>query len=167
MGYLEFCSNCGSSNKFGRIDGNSRFYCFKCNTIHYENPKPAATLVCPNNNDEILVVKRAVNPGKGLWGLPGGFIEKGETPEMAAERELKEETRLIGLVVKTLGTCSHHNTIFGDILLIGLEVKIKDWSIMEAGDDTEQTALFPIKAIPKLAFKCHEKIVNIFRKHST
>ena len=93
MGYLEFCSNCGEKNKFGKKEGNKRFYCPRCNTIHYENPKPTATLICPKN-DSILLVKRAADPGKGLWGLPGGFIERGETPETGATRELLEETNL-------------------------------------------------------------------------
>ena len=134
MGYLEFCSNCGSNNKFGEIDGNRRYYCLKCNAIHYENPKPTVALVCPRNN-EILLVKRAASPGRGLWGLPGGFIERGESPECASKRELKEETMLGGNAVTTLGTCSHYNTIFGDILLIGLETQIDNWSDMQAGDD--------------------------------
>ena len=163
MGYLEFCSNCGSYNKFGKIDGNQRFFCSECDTIHYENPKPTATLICPRNN-EILLVKRAVDPGKGLLGLPGGFIEKGESPEVAAKRELKEETGLNGSAVKVLGVCSHFNTMFGDILLIGIEVEVKDWSTMEAGDDAEEAALFSLNNLPSLAFPCHEKIVNMYRK---
>ena len=165
MGHLGFCSNCGSKNKFGTRDGNGRHYCSKCKTIHYENPKPTATLICPRNK-EILLVKRAVNPGKGLWGLPGGFIERGEDPETAAVRELKEETQLDGRVIKTLGTCSHFNTMFGDVLLIGLEVQIDSWSNMQAGDDAEEAAVFPLWKRPKLAFPCHEKIVSMYKKLS-
>ena len=163
MGHLKFCSNCGSYNKFGKIDGNQRFFCSECDTIHYENPKPTATLICPRNN-EILLVKRAVDPGKGLLGLPGGFIEKGESPETAAKRELKEETGLAGCVVNILGICSHFNTMFGDILLLGIEVEVKDWSTMVAGDDAEEAALFSLNNLPGLAFPCHEKIVNMYRK---
>ena len=163
MGYLEFCSNCGSYNKFGKIDGNQRFFCSECDTIHYENPKPTATLICPRNN-EILLVKRAVDPGKGLLGLPGGFTEKGESPEVAAKRELKEETGLDGSTVRVLGICSHFNTMFGDILLIGIEVEVQDWSTMVAGDDAEEAALFPLNNLPNLAFPCHEKIVNMYRE---
>ena len=59
MGYLEFCSNCGSYNKFGTMDGNDRFYCLKCNIIHYENPKPTATIICTKGND-LLLAKRAL-----------------------------------------------------------------------------------------------------------
>ncbi len=51
MGYLEFCSNCGVKNKYGYINGNTRYHCIQCNTIHYENPKPTVTLICPRNED--------------------------------------------------------------------------------------------------------------------
>ena len=162
MGHLEFCSNCGKKNKFGEKDGNKRFYCSSCNTIHYENPKPTATLICPSNNS-ILLVKRAKEPGKGLWGLPGGFIERGENLEMGAARELLEETNLQGTVKKILGTCCHFNTIFGDILLIGMEVQIADWSTIRAGDDATEAVLFPLDGLPPLAFPCHENIVTNYR----
>ena len=161
MGHLEFCSNCGKKNKFGEKEGNNRFYCPGCNTIHYENPKPTATLICPRNKS-ILLVKRATEPGKGLWGLPGGFIERGESPEMGAARELLEETNLQGTVKKVLGTCSHFNTIFGDILLVGMEVQISDWSTIKAGDDATEAVLFPLEDLPPLAFPCHENIVTIY-----
>ncbi len=163
MGFLEFCSNCGKKNKFGRMDGKDRFYCPDCGAIHYENPKPTATLICPRD-DEILFVKRAVEPGKGLWGLPGGFLENGENLETGAQRELMEETKLKGDVKNILGTCSHFNTIFGDILLIGLVVHIKDWSTLEAGDDAAEAALIKLRDKPNLAFPCHEKIVDLYRE---
>ena len=163
MGYLEFCSNCGEKNKFGKMDGNDRYYCSKCSAIHYENPKPTATLICPRNRS-ILLVKRAKAPGKGLWGLPGGFIEKGESLEEGAKRELYEETNLKGKLEKILGTCSHHNSIFGDILLIGLQIKIVDWSCIRAGDDAEEAVLFSLTNLPKLAFPCHEDFLMIYRK---
>ena len=166
MGYLEFCSNCGNRNKFGRKDGNDRFYCPNCCAVHYENPKPTATLICPRKG-EILLVKRAANPGKGLWGLPGGFLENGENLESGAQRELMEETKLHGNVKQVLGTCSHFNTIFGDILLIGLEIQITDWSTLKAGDDASEAALFDLKDKPKLAFPCYEKIVNLYNQQHT
>ena len=163
MGYLEFCSNCGEKNKFGIKDGNKRFYCPHCHTIHYENPKPTATLICPKNNS-ILLVKRAREPGKDLWGLPGGFIERGETPEEGATRELFEETNLKGKVKQILGTCSHFNTIFGDILLVGIEILIFDWSQIKAGDDATEAILFPLGDLPILAFPCYEKTVEMYRQ---
>ena len=117
MAHLEFCSNCGIKNTYGFIEGNNRYHCKGCDTIHYENPKPTATIICIRDN-ELLLAKRAFNPAKGEWGLPGGFMELNETLNEAAERELKEETNLEGTVKQVLSTCSHYGTIFGDILLI-------------------------------------------------
>ena len=161
MHYYKYCSYCGKKNTRGQIDGAIRYHCITCKTIHYENPKPTATLVCPKEN-KVLLGRRAFNPGKGEWGLPGGFIELKETLSEGALRELKEETNLDGEVVKILGTCSHYGSIFGDILLIGLEVKIKDWSGMLALDDVSELQLFNINELPELAFDCHQKILSCY-----
>ncbi len=163
MGYLEFCSNCGKKNQYGHIDGNVRYHCDQCYTIHYENPKPTATLICPRK-EKIVLVKRAKEPGKGRWGLPGGFIEREESPEIAAIRELKEETNLDGNIVSVLGTCSQFNTMHGDILLIGMEVEINDWSRLQPGDDAAAAKLFNISKIPPLAFPCYDKIINLYQR---
>ena len=162
MSYLEYCSNCGNKNERGHIDGNTRFHCVQCKAIHYENPKPTATLICPKG-DSILLGRRAFNPGKGEWGLPGGFMELNETLEEAAQRELKEETNLDGKVTKILGTCSHYGSIFGDILLIGLVVQIDDWSIMKEGDDIYDLQFFNLDNLPELAFDCHQKIFSLYK----
>ena len=162
MAHLEYCSNCGEKNIFGLMEGQNRFYCTSCKKIHYENPKPTATLICVYKN-KLLLVKRAVEPAKGQWGLPGGFIELGETPNEGAIRELKEETNLNGKPIRLLGHCSHHNTIFGDVLLLGIEMKIENWSEMEAGDDAAEAQLFNLNDLPPLAFLCHEKIVEMFK----
>ena len=52
MAHLEYCSNCGEKNIFGSMEGQNRFYCKFCKKIHYENPKPTATLICMNENSE-------------------------------------------------------------------------------------------------------------------
>ena len=163
MKKLIYCSSCGKTNEFGFIDGAIRYHCKRCNSIHYQNPKPTATLICPKD-DEILLVKRAVEPEKGKWSLPGGFLELGETLEEGAVRELKEETNLNGKVIKLLGNCSHFNSIFGDILLMGLLVKISDWENLIPADDAMDAKLFKINKCPKLAFECHQKILDIYLK---
>ena len=165
MKKLIYCSTCGKQNSFGHIDGAIRYHCKSCNSIHYQNPKPTATLICPQN-DKILFVKRAYNPGQGEWSLPGGFLELGETLVDGAKRELKEETNLNGEVVKLIAHCSHFNSIFGDILLLGLEMKIDKWDILQAGDDASETQLFKINESPPLAFECHQKIFKIYTKNN-
>jgi ADP-ribose pyrophosphatase YjhB (NUDIX family) len=161
MAHLEYCSNCGEKNTFGLIEGQNRFHCKSCKEIHYENPKSTATLICIKDG-KLLLVKRAVDPAKGMWGLPGGFIELGETPNEAAIRELKEETNLKGKPMRLLGHCSQHNTVFGDVLLLGIEMKINYWSKMKAGDDAAEVILIDLENLPPLAFRCHQKIVEMF-----
>jgi ADP-ribose pyrophosphatase YjhB (NUDIX family) len=163
MGHLEYCSNCGQLNTISHIEGRDRSHCTNCNTIHYENPKPTATLICPKDND-LLLVRRAFDPAKGMWNLPGGFMECNETLEQAGERELLEETNLCGKAVDLLGNCSHFDTMFGDVLLMGLEMKIEDWSPLQAGDDASEVGFFPLDDLPELAFICHQKIVELYRK---
>ena len=163
MKKLIYCSSCGEENIFSKIDGQIRYHCIKCKTIHYQNPKPTATLICPRGNN-VLLVKRAFEPAKGAWSLPGGFLELGETLEDGAKRELKEETNLKGDVVKLLGNCSHFNSIFGDVLLLGLLMKIENWDDLKTGDDASDAGFFNINEFPPLAFECHQKIFNIYLK---
>ena len=112
--------------------------------------------------DTILFVRRAFEPEKGSWSLPGGFLELGETLEQGAKRELKEETNLNGEVVKLLGTCSHFNSVFGDILLIGMAMDINNWEELKTGDDAYDATFFNIKKCPILAFECHQKIFEMY-----
>jgi len=112
--------------------------------------------------EQMLLGKRALSPAKGMWGLIGGFMELNETIEQAAERELYEETNLKGRVQDFVGICSHFNTVFGDVLLIGMTMDIKDWSLLKAGDDVSEAQFFHINHLPELAFESHKKLVNIY-----
>ena len=161
MKNLKYCSSCGKLNNYGLKEGLNRYFCIKCNIIHYENPKPTATLICPRG-DDILLVKRAFEPAIGEWSLHGGSMELNETLEQAAIRELKEETNLDGNVVKLLGNCSHFNSIFGDILLLGIEMQIDNWSNLKVGDDASEAAFYNFNNHPPLAFECHIKILNMY-----
>tara|TARA_Y100001960_G_scaffold317673_1_gene386308 strand:- start:1074 stop:1574 length:501 start_codon:yes stop_codon:yes gene_type:complete len=163
MKKLIYCSSCGEENILDKIEGQIRYHCIKCDTIHYQNPKPTATLICPRE-DDILLVKRAFEPAKGAWSLPGGFLELGETLEQGAKRELKEETNLNGDVVKLLGNCSHFNSIFGDVLLLGLLINIEKWDNLKTGDDASDAKFFNINQCPPLAFECHQKIFEMYLK---
>jgi ADP-ribose pyrophosphatase YjhB (NUDIX family) len=75
-------------------DNRERLVCARCEFIHYQNPKIVAGAVCTwrdKGDDRILMAKRAIEPRKGFWTLPAGYMELGETTEQAALREAKEE----------------------------------------------------------------------------
>ena len=71
-------------------DNRERLVCGRCEFIHYQNPKIVAGAVC-TWEDRILLAKRAIEPRKGSWTLPAGYMELGETTEQAAQREAREE----------------------------------------------------------------------------
>jgi len=90
---MKFCSECGSPVSWKTIKGDhrKRLVCSGCGMTHYDNPRVlVATYVCAG--DKILWIKRGIPPARGLWAIPGGFMEKDDTPEEAASRELLEET---------------------------------------------------------------------------
>lgn len=89
---MKFCSLCGNSlSVFIPPDDNrERHVCEHCGHIHYQNPR---IIVCsiPTWENKVLLCKRAIEPRMGLWTLPGGFMENGETTQDAAMRETSEE----------------------------------------------------------------------------
>jgi ADP-ribose pyrophosphatase YjhB (NUDIX family) len=90
---MKFCSQCGADRLEFRIpDGDTlpRFVCAACGTIHYQNPKIVVGCL-PEWEGRVLLCKRAIEPRQGLWTLPAGFLENGETLSAGALRETLEE----------------------------------------------------------------------------
>lgn len=89
---MRYCSNCGQEvlRKVPEGDTLPRFVCGSCGTIHYQNPKMVVGTL-PVFEDRILLARRAIEPRRGLWTLPAGFMENNETTGEAAIRETREE----------------------------------------------------------------------------
>ncbi|MEN8209406.1 MAG: bifunctional hydroxymethylpyrimidine kinase/phosphomethylpyrimidine kinase [Candidatus Fermentibacteria bacterium] len=150
-----FCAMCGE--QLGKSPGeHGHLFCRQCGFIHYRNPLPAVALMV-HDGERILLVKRAVQPKKGMLSLPGGFLETGETPEECGRRELLEETNLHILDSRLLGVESDM-TAYGGIILAVLEVK--EWEGTEqAGDDASEVIWCPVREVPELAFRAHNRLV--------
>ncbi|MGA7978713.1 MAG: NUDIX hydrolase [Chromatiaceae bacterium] len=89
---MKYCSQCGSEVclQIPQGDNRSRFVCGACGTIHYQNPKIVVGCI-PEWEDQILLCRRAIEPRYGLWTVPAGFMEEGETSQQGAARETLEE----------------------------------------------------------------------------
>jgi 8-oxo-dGTP diphosphatase len=87
------CPFCGEELGEKHEEGRKRLYCQECDRIIWRNAEPVAAVIV-KKGDKVLLVKRGIEPGKGLWSLPAGFLEVDETAEEAAVRELEEETGL-------------------------------------------------------------------------
>ena len=89
----KYCSVCGEERIEFRIpDGDTlpRYVCAACGTIHYQNPKIVVGCL-PEIGEQVLLCLRAIEPRRGLWTLPAGFLENGETLTAGAVRETLEE----------------------------------------------------------------------------
>ena len=90
---IKYCRNCGTAVTY-RVpddgDTRERAVCPACDTIHYENPLNVVGTV-PHWGDRVLLCKRNIEPRRGKWTLPAGFLELNETTSQGAARETDEE----------------------------------------------------------------------------
>ncbi len=160
-----FCPYCG-----GRLEefddcGRKRLRCSRCGAVLYENPIPATALVIPHPEDRarILLVKRAVEPCKGQYSLPGGFMEIDETPEECALREMLEETGFGGRIRRLLGVRNQPSPQYKMVLLVGYEMEITEGRL-SASDDAEEADFFDVDDHPPIAFEAHQWFVDEYRR---
>jgi ADP-ribose pyrophosphatase YjhB (NUDIX family) len=92
MPTMKFCPSCAApiAERIPDGDHRPRAVCTACGTIHYRNPKLIAGCV-PEREGQILMCRRAIEPRRGYWTVPAGFMELGETLQQAAARECEEE----------------------------------------------------------------------------
>ena len=91
---IRFCSSCGGpmALRIPEGDDHVRSVCTRCGFIHYLNPKVVVGCI-PIWKDRILMCRRNIEPGRGQWTLPAGYLENGETMAAGAARETLEESR--------------------------------------------------------------------------
>ena len=89
---MKFCSNCGAAvtHRIPPGDTLPRYVCDGCNTIHYQNPRMVVGCIV-EWEDRLLLCKRGIEPRYGLWTVPAGYMENGETTLDGAIRETLEE----------------------------------------------------------------------------
>ena len=157
-----FCAACGRRLSERKIEGRRRALCPECGYIAYENPLPVAAAVVVNEREEVLLVRRARHPMKGMWCLPCGFAEKDEQIEEAALRELHEETHLAGSAGRLVDAVTARNYFYGNLVMISFEVSDVRGT-PTPGDDAAAVAFFPLDRVPPLAFPCQEETLRRYR----
>jgi ADP-ribose pyrophosphatase YjhB (NUDIX family) len=154
---IKYCPRCATPTIQKRIAGKDRPACPNCNWVFFPDPKVSAAVIV-NQNNRILLVKRAYGPHAGKWALPAGFVDSYEDPEDAAKRECLEET---GLIVKITGLVA---VLSGREHPRGADIMITYCALVEggklqAGDDAAEAAFFSLTDLPPLAFRTtHEAV---------
>lgn len=148
---MNFCAQCGASLRFEvpPSDNRPRHVCSSCATVHYQNPKIVAGCI-PEWEDRLLLCRRAIEPRSGMWTLPAGFMELGETSSEAALRETLEEANAR---VDMLGLYTVMNLPHIDQVYMMFRGRLLDLEF-SAGDESREVALFKPAEIPwaELAF---------------
>ncbi len=133
----------------------------------YAYPRPAVTtdaIILKKGTAELLLIRRAKEPFKDRWALPGGFIEMDEVLETACKRELKEET---GLTIEKLEQFRVYDAVERDprgrtlsVIFYGFVEKDAE---VKGGDDAAEAAWFKMEHLPELAFDHADIILDFLR----
>lgn len=153
------CCYCGDTLEMS--ESTSR-RCTGCQEMNWRNPTPVAVCLLPVD-EGLLLIRRAIEPGKGQLAFPGGFIEWNETWQQAATRELREETG-INVAVEEMEAFSVLSSTIGDgvILIFGL-AKQKSSLTLPTFHPTPETSELVIVGQPcSLAFPLHEEAMQQF-----
>lgn len=102
MSAYRYCPKCAGPLVARLIEERERLICAACGYVLYQNPRPATCAVVVDG-DQVMLVRRAVEPRRGCWDLPGGFLERGEHPVEGLRREMREETGLEIEILEPLG----------------------------------------------------------------
>jgi 8-oxo-dGTP diphosphatase len=138
--------------------------CPRGHFVFYDNPAVTAYAFVRDSEDRYLVLQRAVEPYRGNWDLPGGFVEPGETPADAIRRELAEETGLAIAIERMLGAFSSQ---YGDsgrwTVDIGFEARVVGGVFRL--DEAEKLSYewLPLSEVPRLSFKGERSGLAVLR----
>lgn len=143
---------CGAGLVRQQSFGRERPVCPACGWVYFADPKVAAGVLVEDADGAVLLVQRGNEPARGLWSFPAGFVDAGEDPARAAERECLEET---GLQVQVTGLkeiiSGREHERGADILLV-YTARITG-GVLQAGDDADLAAFFARGSLPPLAFR--------------
>jgi ADP-ribose pyrophosphatase YjhB (NUDIX family) len=140
------CLACGTALEQQVVDDRPRGVCPACGWIHWGSAKPCAGALVVRNG-KVLLVRRAIEPFRGYWDIPGGFCEADEHPAEAAIREVREETglaiELTGLLGLWMDDYAGSNTLNVYYLArpLGRHIRV--------GDDADGAAWFAPTALPR------------------
>jgi ADP-ribose pyrophosphatase YjhB (NUDIX family) len=134
-----------------------RPFCHACGFIFYFDPKVAVVVVIVQN-EKVLLVQRAYDPGQGKWACPAGFVEYDESPEDAAVREVHEETGLYVRIERLLDVFPKRDHGLADIVIAYRAVIVA--GSLQAADDAADARWFGRDELPELVFYPSQTLVG-------
>jgi len=143
--HFQFCPVCGGGLKSMKLKEHepSRLTCSECAFIFYQDPKLVACSVVELDH-KIVLLRRAIDPQKGKWVMPGGYVDRGEEVEAAALRETDEECGLKIRIKNLLGVYSYPGHL---VVVVTYMTEYLSGSLV-LGDESLEVGLFSPEEIP-------------------
>jgi 8-oxo-dGTP diphosphatase len=161
---VKFCPRCGTATALQKRFGKDRPVCPGCEYIHFDDPKVAAAVLVEQDG-RVLLVRRNNEPYRGLWTLPAGFVDAGEDPARAAERECFEETGLVVRVKRVLDVIAGQEHERGADFVIVYRAEVVGGNL-SPDDDADAVEWFEYNNLPPLAFEATRKALDWRNLHS-
>ena len=143
----KYCPVCATLLVSRDVADRQRPVCPECGHVVFYDPKVAATCIV-ERDAKVLMIKRGIQPGLGLWSIPGGYVDRGEVVEEAAIRELLEETGLVVEVDRLVGLFSERDHPVIVAAFVGRQVG----GTLAAGPEALDVGFFSLDELPPLAF---------------
>jgi len=158
-----YCVRCGSLLETRVIEGRELEACPNDDFVLWHDPKVAAAVVVEVDGSVVLG-RRAIEPGYGLWCLPGGFVNADEHPADAAMRECMEEIGAPVELTSLIGVYHVPKRDAHSMVGIAYRAQLVDGAQLNAGSEMLEVRVFPLESLPPLAFPSHRHVLDEFLK---
>jgi len=143
--------------------GKMRRVCPVCGFVHFDDPKVAVVAFIERDN-RVLLVRRAMNPERGKWALPAGYVDYGENPREAVIREVREETGLEIEITRLVSVEGGPGT-FGASIVIIYAASVVNGSARPQDDAEAVLWLSASDSLPELAFESTRTMLSVWLEH--
>lgn len=157
-----YCVHCGAPLVVKVFEGRELEACPNDDFVLWRDPKVSVSIVVADG-DGIVLGRRGIEPGYGMWCLPGGFVNDDESPAEAAIRECREEVGLRVEVDSVLDVYHAGRTTAPSLVVIAYRGHVLDGDELATGDEMLEVGVFPLSALPELAFPSHRQAVAKYR----
>jgi 8-oxo-dGTP diphosphatase len=158
-----YCVLCGTELVGRVIEGREVEGCPNDDFVLWHDPK-VTTAVVIETVGGVVLGRRSIEPGRGLWCLPGGFVNDDEDPREAAARECREEICASVEMTRLIGVYHIRKRSAPSMIGIAYVARLADGGRPSPGMEMLEVGVFPMDALPPLAFPSHSEVLTEYAK---